>query len=55
MSKIKVEMGQQVSRRDVIGLVGSTGRATGTHVHYEVALNGRAVNPLGYILDGTSR
>ena len=54
MSRIHAKVGQQVRRGDVIGLVGSSGRATGTHVHYEVYVDGRAVNPLGYILDGTS-
>lgn len=54
MSRILVEVGDTVRRRDPIGLVGSSGRATGTHVHYEVHVDGRAVNPLGYILDGTS-
>ncbi len=54
MSKVMVKEGQKVRRGDVIGLVGSSGRATGTHVHYEIHVDGRAVNPLGYILDGTS-
>ncbi|MCP3959576.1 MAG: M23 family metallopeptidase [bacterium] len=53
MSRIHSKVGQQVKRGDVIGLVGSSGRATGTHVHYEVHVDGRAVNPRGYILDGT--
>ena len=54
MSKIYARVGQKVQRGDVIGLVGSSGRATGTHVHYEVHVDGRATNPLGFILDGTS-
>ncbi len=54
MSKLIAKEGQRVRRGDVIGLVGSSGRATGTHVHYEIHVDGRAVNPLGYILDGTS-
>lgn len=54
MSKILAKVGHKVRRGDVIGLVGSSGRATGTHVHYEVHVDGRAANPLGYILDGTS-
>ena len=54
MSKIHAKLGQKVSRGDVIGLVGSTGRSTGNHVHYEVHVDGRATNPLAYILGGTS-
>lgn len=51
MSKIAVEAGQEVQRGDVIGYVGSTGRSTGNHVHYEVHVDGKATNPLAYILD----
>jgi murein DD-endopeptidase MepM/ murein hydrolase activator NlpD len=43
--------GQGVKRGDRIGLVGSTGRSTGPHLHYEIRLADRAVNPLEYILD----
>lgn len=43
--------GQDVKRGDRIGLVGSTGRSTGPHLHYEVRQADRAVNPLDYILD----
>ncbi len=53
MSRIHSKVGERVRRGDVIGLVGSSGRATGTHVHYEVHVDGRAANPLGYILSGT--
>ena len=42
--------GQMVSRFDVIGYMGSTGRSTGNHVHYEVWVNNVAVNPISYIL-----
>lgn len=55
MSKIEVDSGRQVRRGDVIGYVGSTGRATGNHVHYEVHVDGKATDPLGYILEGTKR
>ena len=54
MSKIIAKVGEKVRRGEVIGLVGSSGRATGTHVHYEVHIDGRAVDPLGYVLDGPS-
>ena len=43
--------GETVQRGDRIGLVGSTGRSTGPHLHYEVRRADRAVNPLEYILD----
>ncbi|MDZ7374875.1 MAG: M23 family metallopeptidase [candidate division KSB1 bacterium] len=51
LSRVLVQPGQKVSRWDVIGLVGQTGRATGPHLHYEVLVNGLPVNPLDYILD----
>ncbi len=53
MSKIAVVPGQRVQRGEVIGFVGSSGRSTGNHVHYEVRVDGEPVDPLGYILDGT--
>lgn len=46
MSRLAVEPGQRVSQNTVIGYVGSTGRSTGPHVHYEVLVKGRAVDPL---------
>lgn len=46
LSKFAVWPGQQVKRGDVIGFVGSTGRATGPHLHYEVLVNGKLMNPL---------
>ena len=49
-SKIVVRPGQHVKRGDVIALVGSTGLATGPHVHYEIHVNGKVVDPLTYVL-----
>jgi murein DD-endopeptidase MepM/ murein hydrolase activator NlpD len=46
-----VTEGQTVHRGDRVGLVGSTGRSTGPHLHYEVRVDGRPVNPLEYILE----
>jgi murein DD-endopeptidase MepM/ murein hydrolase activator NlpD len=46
LSRIVVKEGQQVKRGDLIGFVGSTGRSTGAHLHYEVWMNGRLTNPL---------
>ena len=49
LSKINVKVGQRVSRGDRIGDMGNSGRSTGTHLHYEVRVGGRAVNPMTYI------
>jgi len=48
LSKYNVKRGQHVKRGDLIGFVGSTGRSTGPHLHYEVHKNGRKVNPINY-------
>jgi len=50
LSAFKIKQGQTVKRGDLIGLVGSTGRATGAHLHYEVRANGRILNPLQLLL-----
>ena len=47
-SKFMVKKGQKVKRGEVIGLVGSTGKSTGPHLHYEVEKDGQKVNPIGY-------
>ncbi|HBQ35570.1 MAG TPA: peptidase M23 [Rhodobacteraceae bacterium] len=49
MSKILVKAGQRVSRGQQIGAMGNTGRSTGTHLHYEVRVGGKPVNPMTYI------
>lgn len=49
LAKIRVRVGQKVSRGEHIGDMGNSGRSTGTHVHYEVHRNGVAVNPMTYI------
>jgi murein DD-endopeptidase MepM/ murein hydrolase activator NlpD len=53
MSRVNVKKGQMVKRGEVIGFVGSTGRSTGYHLHYEVLQDGNPVDPLAFILDGT--
>jgi murein DD-endopeptidase MepM/ murein hydrolase activator NlpD len=49
LSKISVTERQQVKRGDVIGFVGSTGRSTAPHLHYEVWMNGRLANPMSLL------
>lgn len=49
-NKLLVKAGDKVKKGDVISLVGSTGRSTGPHVHYEVLVNGIPVNPLKFIV-----
>lgn len=53
LSDYAIAKGDQVTKGQVIGKVGSSGRSTAPHLHYEVMENGSKVNPVGYILDYT--
>lgn len=49
LSKFVVSAGDEVGKGDNIGFIGSTGRSTGSHVHFEVIINGKRYNPLSYL------
>jgi murein DD-endopeptidase MepM/ murein hydrolase activator NlpD len=49
LNKLEVKIGEHVERGQVIGLVGSTGRSTGPHLHYEVMVQGKKVDPQGFL------
>lgn len=49
LSRITVKVGEDVTAGQKIGEVGSTGRSTGTHLHYEIRKNGKAINPINYL------
>jgi murein DD-endopeptidase MepM/ murein hydrolase activator NlpD len=51
MSRLAVAAGEHVHKGEIIGYVGLTGRTTGPHLHYEVRVNGEAVNPMPYMAE----
>ncbi len=55
MSRIAVADGTWVRKGDLIGYVGSTGRSTGPHLHYEVRIDGDAVNPVPYMVESDAQ
>ena len=52
LSEIDVKVGEKVTRGQIIGKIGSTGTSTAPHLHYEVRISGKAVNPIDYCMDG---
>jgi murein DD-endopeptidase MepM/ murein hydrolase activator NlpD len=55
LSAFRVKPGQSVKRGDILGYVGSTGRSTGAHLHYEILVNGRLINPLQLLAQPAAR
>ena len=54
LSRINVQVGQKINVGDIIGEVGSTGRSTGPHLHYEVRIDNKPVDPARYIAIGNA-
>lgn len=55
LSRLDVAQGQKVARGEFIGRVGSTGRSTGPHLHYEIRINDEPVDPLQYLLASSAK
>lgn len=55
LARVKVGVGQRLERGEVLGEVGRSGLTTGPNLHYEVLVQDRPVNPMGYLLDESSR
>jgi murein DD-endopeptidase MepM/ murein hydrolase activator NlpD len=51
LRRVDVKRGDRVEKGQVIGLVGSTGRSTGPHLHYEIRVDGKAVDPRRFLWD----
>ena len=52
LARIDVKLGDTVDYRDQIGLLGSSGRSKGAHVHYEVRIDGRPLDPMNFLKAG---
>jgi murein DD-endopeptidase MepM/ murein hydrolase activator NlpD len=52
LSRVLVHVGQRVTRGEPIAAIGNSGLSTGPHLHYEVHVNGKVVDPLTYVLPG---